>query len=160
MIISYLDYCNCLLSGLPSRLPIHSATRLTYLVCCSGNIQSLFKFLHWLPPISIRFKLLVLAFTASPSLAHCHLSAVVSFHSLPCPLCSGQAAHLTVLSWLPLLNFVTSSIQLPMPGTSSGTLSNILQTSPLSSLSSKHPSSIRSIHPGLPYDNLVCACVC
>ena len=86
LILSRLDYCNVLLAGLPIsdiqplQLVQNAAARLVFNLPKFSHISPLFHELQWLPIIArIKFKTLVLAFTAVHHTSPQYLQPLVSF---------------------------------------------------------------------------------
>ena len=90
LVISRLDYCNLLLTGLPSvhLSPLvslhHSAAKIIFLARRFDHVSPLLKSLHWLPiPYRIQYKLLLLTFKACHGLAPSYLSSLISLYHPP-----------------------------------------------------------------------------
>uniref|UniRef100_A0A8C4X3N7 Reverse transcriptase domain-containing protein n=1 Tax=Erpetoichthys calabaricus TaxID=27687 RepID=A0A8C4X3N7_ERPCA len=84
LVISKLDYCNSLLSGLslkatrPLQLIQNAAARLVFDIPKFSHTTPLLRNLHWLPVAArIRFKTLTLAFKAKTGAAPPYISALV-----------------------------------------------------------------------------------
>ncbi|XP_051791037.1 uncharacterized protein LOC127529889, partial [Erpetoichthys calabaricus] len=84
LVISKLDYCNSLLSGLslkatrPLQLIQNAAARLVFDIPKFSHTTPLLQNLHWLPVAArIRFKTLTLAFKAKTGAAPPYISALV-----------------------------------------------------------------------------------
>ncbi len=92
LVISWLDYCNALLAGLPSNAikplqMINAAARLVFNEPKKAYVTPLFVSLHWLPVAArIQFKTLMLAYRtttdSAPSYFHSLLRIYIASRSL------------------------------------------------------------------------------
>ncbi|XP_063812310.1 uncharacterized protein LOC135050092, partial [Pseudophryne corroboree] len=104
LIISRLDYCNLLLTGLPDNYlsPLQSilnaAARLIFLTKRTTSTSPLLLALHWLPfPFRIQFKLLTLTYKALTQSSPIYISDLISLYSPTRPLRSANARRLSCL---------------------------------------------------------------
>ena len=88
LVISYLDYCNSLLAGLPASVTIplqriqKAAARLVYNLPKFSHVTPLFHDLHWLPVVAhTQFNKMVLTFKVINRTAPSYLKILVRPHT-------------------------------------------------------------------------------
>ncbi|XP_063812994.1 uncharacterized protein LOC135050432, partial [Pseudophryne corroboree] len=102
LIISHIDYCNSLLTGLPKhRLSplqsiLNAAARLIFLARRSSSADPLCQSLHWLPVFyRIKYKILLLTYKAINQTAPTYISSLISKYLPTRPLRSAQDLRLS-----------------------------------------------------------------
>ncbi|XP_073438176.1 uncharacterized protein [Dendrobates tinctorius] len=114
LIISRLDYCNLLLSGLPSstlaplQSILHSAAQLIHLSPRYSPASPLCQALHWLPIAQrLQFKTLTMTYKAIHTLSPLYICDMVSRYLPACNLRSSQ----DLLLYSPLISSSQNRIQ-------------------------------------------------
>ena len=103
MVISHLDYCNALLTGLPAcavkplQMVQNAAAHLVFNQPKRAHVTPLFIELHWLPLAAhIKFKSLMLAYKVLNGTAHIYLNALAKAYVTTRSLRSSQDCRLAV----------------------------------------------------------------
>ena len=103
MVISRLDYCNVLLTGLPAcavkplQMVQNAAARLVFDQPKRAHVTPLFIELHWLPLAArIKFKSLMLAYKVLNGMAPIYLNALAKAYVTTRSLRSSQDCRLAV----------------------------------------------------------------
>ena len=96
-ILSWLDYCNCLLMGTPNSViqPLHKihnfAARLVLLAPRHHHATPLLEKLLWLPiSACIKYKVACMCFSAINGSGPAYLSELLHVYTLSCTLCSSS----------------------------------------------------------------------
>ena len=102
-VISKLDYCNSLLTGLPAcalkplQLIQNAAARLVFNQPKFSHVTPLLRSLHWLPVVArAEFKTLLLAFKATKGMAPPYLTSLIAPYKPSRALRSADAGKLVV----------------------------------------------------------------
>ncbi|XP_063809393.1 uncharacterized protein LOC135022555, partial [Pseudophryne corroboree] len=102
LIISRIDYCNSLLTGLPKhrlsplQFILNAAARLIFLARRSSSADPLCQSLHWLPVFyRVKYKILLLTYEAINQTAPTYISSLISKYLPTRPLRSAQDLRLS-----------------------------------------------------------------